>query len=626
MSDLLAIGVSGLLAYRKALETTGHNVANVDTPGYSRQRVDLVARPGTPQGDGLIGGGVLSDTVQRLADALVAERLQGDTSAFARADTYAVLAARVDGWLSDVDSGLSRPLQGFYDALGQLAANPGSTATRQLLLGSGSALGERFADLQAQFDGLEQELNLRLAQTADEITRYAQGVADINQQIALARGQSGGQPPNDLLDQRDRLVQDIARRIGITTTESADGLNIYTGSGQALVLGAQATPLTLGDDAFRSGRQRLLYGGGQDITAQTRGGVIGGLLDFRREVLEPARSELGRLAAGVVDAMNRQHAAGMDLRGQMGGDFFVDVAGSVHAALANSGSAALEVQLSDAAALSGDELLLSYSGAGWQLTRSRDGSAVSFSGSGTTAEPLRAEGLSIVVARGAPGAGDRYLIQPTATAARQLRVAITDPAHIAAALPLRVGAALGNRGSGVVQELSVIDAGNASLRSAVRIEFIDANTYSVNGSGSFAWSAGSPIDVNGWSLRLVGVPAAGDRFEVTGNVAGSNDNGNARQLAALANRGLLNGGRDSVNAAQAALLGRVGAQAQQAGLQRGALETVRQQTLAEQQSRSGVNLDEEAAALVRFQQAYQAAARVIATANDVFQSLLDATG
>jgi flagellar hook-associated protein 1 FlgK len=623
MSDLLSIGVSGLLAYRKALDTAGHNIANVNTEGYSRQRVELASRLGGPQGDGYVGAGVASSTVRRLADALVATRLQGDASAYARAETFAGFAARVDGWMSDADSGLSRPLQGFFDALSTLAANPTSSAARQALLASGAALADRFNDLQLQLDGLDAELNQRLAQTADEVTRYAQAVADLNERIVLAKGASGGQPPNDLLDQRDQLIKEIATRIGITTTDQDDGgINVFTGSGQALVLGAQANALSVGDDAFGSGRQELLFSGGQNITAQTSGGSIGGLLDFRRELLDPARSELGRLAAGVAESMNTQHAAGMDARGQMGGDFFADLGGAVFAARSNSGSATIDVQLSDAAALTGDDLVLAFNGSAWQLTRARDGAAVALSGSGTVADPLRAEGLSIVTGGGAPAAGDRYLLKPTAQAGSQLRVAITDPAQIAAASPVRASAALGNSAGVSLQGLSVVDAGDPNLRSAVAIEFIDANTYSVNGSGSFAYTPGTPITVNGWQLSLNGAPAAGDRFDVTSNVAGSNDNGNARLLAQLSSRGVLDGGRSSIGAAQAGLVAKVGAQAQQAGFQRDAHAAVRAQAEAEQQALSGVNLDEEAADLVRYQQAYQAAARVIAVANEVFQSLL----
>ncbi|HSW12947.1 MAG TPA: flagellar hook-associated protein FlgK [Solimonas sp.] len=624
MSDLLSIGVSGLLAYRKALDTAGHNIANVNTAGYSRQRVELGSRMGGPQGDGYIGAGVSSNTVKRLADALVTTRLQGDSSAYARAETFSGLASRVDGWLSSPDAGLTKPLQGFYDALSGLSANPTSAASRQSLLAGADSLSDRFNSLQGQFDGLESEVNQRLTQTADEVTRYAQSVAELNERIVLAKGQAGGQPPNDLLDQRDALIKEIATRIGITTTEQDDGgINVFTGSGQALVLGRQANSLTVGDDAYGSGRKELFFSGGQNITAQTSGGVIGGLLDFRRELLDPLKSDLGRMAAGLAEAMNQQHAAGMDARGQLGGDFFSDIAGSVYAARANSGTAAVGVSLSDAGALTGDNYTLAYTGSSWQLTRARDGSSVPLTGSGTAGDPLQAEGLSLVVS-GAPAAGDRYLLKPTAQAGSQLRVAITDPARIAAASPVRVSAALSNSGSAAIGGISVSDPANTSLLSGVNIQFTSASTYSINGAGSYAYSAGTPIAVNGWSLNLNGTPATGDSFQVATNGANSSDNGNARALAGLSSRGILDGGRSTLTAAQSSLVGRAGALAQQAQLQVDAQAAVKAQTEAEQSSMSGVNLDEEAADLVRYQQAYQAAARVIAIANEVFQSLLDA--
>ncbi|AXQ30398.1 flagellar hook-associated protein FlgK [Solimonas sp. K1W22B-7] len=624
MSDLLSIGVSGLLAYRKALDTAGHNIANVNTPGYSRQRVELGSRIGGPQGDGYIGAGVSSNTVKRLADALVTTRLQGDASAYSRTETFAGLASRVDGWLSDADSGLTKPLQSFYTALSGLSSNPSSSASRQTLLSAGQTLAGRYNDIQSQFDGMETEINQRLSQTADEVTRYAQQVADLNERIVLAKGQAGGQPPNDLLDQRDSLIKEIASRIGITTTDQDDGgINVFTGSGQALVLGRQASALTVGDDAYGSGRKELFFSGGQNITAQTSGGVIGGLLDFRRELLDPVKSDLGRMAAGLAEAMNEQHAQGMDATGQMGGKFFADIGGSVYAARANTGNATVGVALSDAGALTGDDYALSYTGSSWQLTRARDGASVALTGTGTSADPLRAEGLSLSVS-GTPAAGDRYLLKPTASAASQLRMAITDTSRVAAASPIRGSAALANTGSATVGELSVADASNSSLRSGVTIQFTGANSYSINGSGSITWAAGDSIEVNGWSLKLSGTPASGDSFTVGANSAGSNDNGNARALAKLSTLGVLNGGSSTLSDAQGAMVGRAGAQAQQASLQLDAQASVRAQTEAEQASLSGVNLDEEAADLIRYQQAYQAAARVIAVANEVFQSLLDA--
>jgi len=624
VSDLLSIGVSGLMAYRKALDTAGHNIANVNTAGYSRQRVELASQIGGPQGDGYVGAGVTSNTVTRISDALLTTRLQGDSSAYARAETFAGLASRVDGWLSDTDAGLGKPMQGFLDALSGVSASPSSSAARQTLLSSAGSLADRYNSLQSQLDGLDTEINQKLKQTADEVNRYAQSVADLNERITLAKGQAGGQPPNDLLDQRDALIKEIATRVGITTTEQDDGgINVFTGSGQALVLGRQANTLTTGDDAFASGRQELFFSGGQNITAQTSGGIIGGLLDFRRELLDPVRNDLGRMAAGLAQATNDQHAQGMDATGQMGGDFFADIAGSVYPARANTGSAVVSVGLADAGALTGDDYQLSYNGSSWQLTRGKNGSTVTMTGSGTAADPLRAEGLSLVIGGGAT-AGDRFLLKPTAQAGSQLRVAITDPSRVAAASPVRASAGLSNTGATGVKEITVGDSSNANLLSSVTIQFTGANTYSVNGSGSYTYSAGSAIEVNGWKLSLNGAPASGDSFTVGSNTSGSNDNGNARALAKLGSVGVLDGGRSSLTAAQSGLVAKAGASAQQANLQLSAQSAVRAQTEAEQQSLSGVSLDEEAADLIRFQQAYQAAARVIAVANEVFQSLLDA--
>lgn len=544
MSDLLNTGISALLSYRKALDTAGHNIANVNTPGYTRQRVELASRIGSPSGDGYIGSGVSVTSVRRVNDAFVGARIASDASAFGRADSFSAIATRLDGWLSDATTGLAGPMTNFFDGVNALAANPASTAVRQTLIGDAQSLGARMQSLQGQFDGLQAEVNARLGQNVDEINQAALSIARLNERIALASGAAGGQPPNDLLDQRDQLVQDIAQRIGISTTTADDGtLSVFAGSGQALVQGQQTGRLAVVDDAFASGRLDVTFNG-TVITGQIGGGAIGGLLDVQGEVLQPAQAQLGRIAAGLVNAVNAQHAQGSDATGQAGGAFFQPLTGSALPARNNGGNAQIEVRLSNASALTDGDYQLRFDGANWQLSNAATGVVVPMTGSGSAADPFQAQGMSLVVSNTAQ-AGDRFLVQPTAHAAGQVRVAITDPARIAA--------------------------------------------------------------------------AAG------GSAANSSDNTNARALLALSNARVLDGGRSSVIEVSTALVSGVGNQAQQAEVAREAQDSLLTQSRAARDAVSGVNLDEEASDLVRFQQAYQAAAQVIAVADTVFQALLDAT-
>lgn len=622
MGDILATGSSALLAYQAALNTTSHNIANANTDGYSRQRVDLSARLGQGSGSGYIGGGVDVASVQRITDALVNARLQGSNSDYARINAYSSYAAQIDTLVSDSGTSLSAPLQSFFDAANALANAPTSSAARQSVLGAAQSLSARIGTMQAQLDSMAGGINQSLGSMVATINDDTQALARLNEQIVDAQSRYGGQPPNDLLDQRDLLVQKIAGNIGITTAQQDDGsLNVFTASGQALVLGKQATALGIAADAYNSGALDVIYNG-KSITAQLSGGSIGGLLDARREVIDPARSELGKLAAGIASAVNAQNAAGVDQAGNRGGDLLTMPAGSALAASANAGNAAMSVAISDVGTLDGSNYVLKFDGSAWSVSDAATGAPVSLSGSGTAGDPLKIGGVAITLSGGAQ-AGDKFLVQPTVHAAAQLKLATSDASRIAAAVAVNASAASAN--SSKVSAISVNDGSNANLTDPVTISFIDANTYQINGSGSYAYSGGDAIDVNGWSLKLSGTVMAGDSFTVKKTGANSSDNSNATALAQLGGKALFDGGTGSINAAQSSLTTQAATRAQQASLALDAQSAVQTQAASARESVSGVNLDEEAADLLRFQQAYQAAAQVIATANQIFQSLLQAT-
>lgn len=622
MADILATGSSALLAYQAALNTTSHNIANANTVGYSRQRVDLVSKLGDGSGSGYIGNGVDVASVQRITDALVNARLQGSNSDYARINAYSTYAAQIDTLMSDSGTSLSAPLQSFFDAANALASAPTSSAARQSMLGAAQSLSARVGTMQTQLDSMASGINQSLSSMVSTINDDTQALAKLNDQIVNAQARSGGQPPNDLLDQRDALVQKIASNIGISTAKQDDGsLNVFTASGQALVLGKQATALGTAADAYKSGALDITYNG-KPVTAQLSGGAVGGLLDARREVIDPARSELGKLAAGMAAAVNAQNAAGVDQAGNRGGDLLAMPSGSAFAASTNAGNATMNVAISDVGALGDSNYVLKFDGGAWSASDATTGVAVPLTGSGTASDPLKLGGTSITLNGGAQ-AGDKFLVQPTLHAAAQLKLATSDASKIAAAAAVNAAAASGNRST--VAAISVSDGGNANLTDPVTIRFTDANTYQINGSGSYAYSGSGAISVNGWSLNLSGTVEAGDTFTVKKTGANSSDNSNAAALAQLGGKALFDGGLESINAAQSSLTTKAATRAQQASLALDAQTAVQAQAASARESISGVNLDEEAADLLRFQQAYQAAAQVIATANQIFQSLLQAT-
>ena len=619
MTDLLSTGISGLLASQLALNTTGHNISNVNTAGYSRQDVMFGARSPDLLGNSWIGTGVNVEGVRRLYDLFLTNQVRDATGAQSRLATFSDLASRVDNLLADSSAGLQPSLDSFFASVNDLASRPADTPTRQALLGQANALTNRLHTLSSQLSSLDRETDQRIGDEVTQINTLSQGIANINAQIQ----RSGGQPPNDLLDKRDELVRQLATHVGVKVTpQDGNMINVTTGNGQALVLGTQTQSLKTVTNAFDPSRHDVATADGSVISSQISGGALGGILDFRRDMLDPARNALGRSAVALADAVNAQHRSGMDLNGDLGGDFFTTTTPAVFSNRNNTGSASISADFGDVSQLTTSDYTMRYDGSAWSLTRS-DGSAVAMTGSGTATDPFVADGLTFQVS-GSASAGDSFLIRPTANAAAGTNVAITDVRDIAAASPVAATAAGTNTGSGAIGGITVTDATDANLLQPVAITFTSANTYQINGSGSYTFTPGTPIAANGWSLNLSGAPEPGDTFNVSANTSGVGDNTNALALAGIADKAVLDGGTSTLSNAYAQLVSQVGIDAQQATTGLDAQTALLNQSIASQQNVSGVNLDEEAANLVRYQQSYQAAAQVIAVAGTLFDTLLSA--
>ena len=407
-------------------------------------------------------------------------------------------------------------------------------------------------------------------------------------------------------------------------------MNVYSAGGNALVVGGTASQVTTVADPYQPERLQLaLKTQGQTIVLDGKalGGSIGGLLEFRDTVLTPAQAELGRIAVGLAQAFNESHREGMDLYGDMGVDFFSLAPPKVAAHSGNSSTSTATVSASygDVAALDGQNLQLRFDGSSWVATRTDTGAQVPMSGSGSAADPFVVNGIELVVG-GTPALNDRFLVQPTAAAPGGLAVAITDPSRIAAANPVRAKADLGNVGTGVAGKLDITDAANGALLDPVSIDFIDANNYTINGGPPLPYTPGQTIAANGWSLVLDGKPAAGDTFTVSRTQAGSSDNGNATRMAGVEEAKAFNGGTVTLNGALGGLTTQIGAAARAADYSLQAQQVINENAQATRDSISGVNLDEEAADMLRLQQAYQAASQLISTADTMFQSILRAVG
>ena len=649
-SGLLGIGTSALLTNQRALDTVGHNVANVNTPGYSRQSVELSARQPQGMGNGFAGDGVDVTTVLRSYDRFITDELRSNTTAYVEQETLASLSSGLDNLLADEFSGLSTALGSFFDAIQDAADDPTSNAARQVSLSEADSLVSRLHGLDNWMEDSRRGLATRMGAKVQEINQFASSIAAVNQQIIEARSSAGGQPPNDLLDKRDQLVLDLSAIVSVSTTTQEDGaLNVFIGNGQALVLGVNQNTMALQNNIADPGQYEIAINAGGSmtvvITDLVNGGELGGLLTFRDQVLDPARNELGRIAIELGSFMNAQHQQGISLNGLPGQDLFSVASPQVISAAGNSGSIA--ATFDNVAQLTADDYHLRFDGSSWALTRADSGQFVPLSGAGTPANPFVAEGLSLTIGAGA-AAGDNYDIRPTREGARTISVLIQNPGDLALAAPVRTSAALTNTGTGSIGAGVVTDINNPAFQSpagqlspAVQIRFTGSTTYEVIDQGTLAvidtgtYDPATGADIfptqnlgidYGYQVRITGNPAASDTFDVGYNSGGTGDNRNALLMAGMQTDRLMNGGSSSFIDTYGELIADVGNRVRQAQVGSEVQRRVLEQSQAEWSSVSGVNLDEEAADLVRFQQAYQAAARIISVADEIFQTLINAVG
>lgn len=627
MADMLNTALSAIVSYQRALATTSHNISNVNTEGYSRQSVELSTNQPQSFGFGVIGSGVGVSTISRSYDQFVLDQMRNSSTSYHQAQAYTDLAAQIDNLLSDTENGMSASLTQFFNSLQQLADDPSSIPARQGVLAEADTLIGRLASVQTQFATIEKEVNTRLHSSVEEINNLTSHIANLNEEITLARARSGGQPPNDLLDQRDKAIFELSSYLDLRVVkQDGDNMNVFSASGDALVLNNRSFDLGVTRNEFIPTRLEVSLqssSGPIDISQRLGGGSLGGVLAFRDEVLDPTLSKLGRLAYGLASAVNEQHNAGMTLTGAMGSDFFSAPGPAVAASNENTGSALVSASIADASALGLDNYYLEYDGTNYRVLNATTGNNEAFSGSGSVADPFVFNGLSVTVSAGA-ATGDRYFIQPTAQVAGSLKRVISAPADIAAASATRVSGSLTNTGNAQIQSSEVIDANNPQLLTPSTIEFLDASTYQINGLGSFAYTSGGAIDINGTRVILEGQPQVGDRFTISANTGGQGDNRNLLAMTALQNKGLFEGGNTSVMDSASRILGDVAVATRTSAVQANSHRMLLDQNVARRESVSGVNLEEEAANMLRYQQAYQAAAQAVSASNTLFQTLMNA--
>lgn len=675
-TGIFSIGVSGIAAAQLGLLTTEHNVVNASTPGYTRQRTVQATNLAVNTGAGAIGQGVHVQTIERLYDRFLTSQVTTAQSSLSEIEAYYTEIKQIDNLLADPSAGLSPALQDFFSGVQQVASNPSLLSARQSMISSAQTLVSRFQSIDARLSDLTGEVNGKIQDAVSSVNSYASQIADLNQRILISES-SFGQPANDLLDQRDQLINDLNKLIKVSTTTNSDGgFNVFIGSGQQLVVGniamRMSSTMSSADPEKMVVGLETANGGVQELPERLIvGGELGGLVKFRSETLDRATNELGRLAASVALTFNAQHALGQDLLGQANGDagfnadfFSVGLLKPEVSANANNDNTGTPViQAAFAPPTYGPEVnngnfltklttsdyQLANTATGYTLTRLSDNKQWGPSPLATLSTTIQSEeGFSISLS-GADTVGNRYLIRPTESAAKNLAinpVVAADTRMIAAATPFRTSAAGSNSGSGIISSGTGVPGFNTSLLPAagITISYASATTQlsfagvtagqtitykppgaaevSVVAPATIPYTQGMAVAVSGMSFVISGVPGNGDTFKLERNTAATSDGRNALALGKLQTQNTVAGGTATFQTAYAELVANNGVKTRELKVTGEAQQSVLEQAQANRDALSGVNLDEEAANMIRFQQAYQASAKLLEVGKTLFDTIL----
>lgn len=677
--SLLNVGARALLANQSALQTVGHNISNVKTPGYSRQLVVQESVKGLYTGGGYIGNGVNLVTIQRSHNELLT-RQGAAADAVKAADTVRADRMRqVQDIFSGGPEGLGAGINDMMNSLADVVSAPTDLTARTVFLTRADETAVRLNAAAGQLDAVESSVDEGLQNGVKQVNTIAQQIAALNQQITNAKG--NGQSPNDLLDQRDQLIRDLNQYVQTTQLKSTDGsISLFVASSQPLVMGNTASTISVKD--------RLVFGGGTDNKAlylkrpgesvdielndsMLGGGEVAGLIRFQNGELTEARNLLGRLTVGVAQTLNEQNQRGLTLDGEQGSELFslptltdplgdgVDRAGTQGFSL-NAGIESAVLFKEPAKFVASDYVVtLGDTGLG-TITRLSDNKVIAtgVDFSDPVNNPVKADGLEFVVSGG--NAGDQILFKPFATAASEIHALVASPRDLAAANPVNAAMGTTNTGSLKLATLQASSVPGSQLTpptpgTPVKLSFQAGPpaTFAVDGTSSppslpvsssvydpatynpgdpVPYVSGVPITIDGWEITLQGTPAAGDTVTVSnakdsttnGDRWYQRDAGNARAMMEFRDQPLFDG--VPLSDGYADMMAKMGTRTQTATFAAELSGNIATSLERQRSAVSGVNLDEEASKLLQYQQAYQASAKAIQVAQSVFSDLIQAVG
>lgn len=660
-NTLMNLGVSGLNAALWGLTTTGQNISNAATPGYSVERPVYAEASGQYTSSGYMPQGVNTVTVQRQYSQYLSDQLNSAQSQGGALSTWYSLVAQLNNYVGSPTAGISTAITSYFTGLQNVANNASDPSVRQTAISNAQILGDQLKAAGQQYDALRQSVNTQLTSTVSQINTYTAQIAQLNQQIAAASSQ--GQPPNQLMDQRDLAVSNLSSLAGVQVVRNDSGYSVFLAGGQPLVVADKsyqlATVTSSSDPSELTVVSQGIAGANPPGPNQAlpdtslSGGTLGGLLAFRNQTLDPAQAQLGALATSFAAQVNAQNALGVDLSGKPGGALFTVAAPAVYSNQGNTGNASLAVSFANASQPTTSDYTLSYDGTNYTLTDRASGAVVDQKAGPM---PVSLGGLDFSFSSGAMNAGDQFTVLPTRGALTGFGLATTSGSAIAAASPVVAAASSTNIGTGKIAQ-GAVSAGYQVPTTPTTLTY-DAASKSLSGfpAGTTVTIAGtpptsvtitSPTDsvpynasagakltinsttqpapagvMNGVTVTLSGAPSDSDTFTIGPYAGGTSDGSNALALSQLVTAKALGGGTTTLTGAYANYVNAIGNTASQLKSSSAAQTSLVGQITSAQQSVSGVNQNEEAANLMQYQQLYQANAKVIQTAATLFQTVL----
>ncbi|KVE02778.1 MULTISPECIES: flagellar hook-associated protein FlgK [Burkholderia] len=655
-NTLMNLGVSGLNAALWGLTTTGNNISNAATPGYSVERPVYAEASGQYTGSGYMPQGVNTVTVQRQYSQYLSDQLNTAQTQGSALSTWYTLVAQLNNYIGSPTAGISTAITSYFTGLQNVANNASDPSVRQTAISNAQTLANQINAAGQQYDALRQSVNTQLTSTVSQINTYTAQIAELNQQISAASSQ--GQPPNQLMDQRDLAVSNLSSLAGVQVVRNEGGYSLFLAGGQPLVVADKSYQLATVSSPSDPSELTVVSQGIAGANPQgpnqalpdssLSGGTLGGLLAFRSQTLDPAQAQLGAIATSFAAQVNAQNALGIDLSGNPGGNLFTVPSPTVYATQGNTGNASLSVSFANASRPTTSDYTLSFDGANYTLTDRASGAVVDQKAGPM---PVSLGGLNFSAATGTQmQPGDKFTVLPTRGALNGFGLATTSFSAIAAASPAVTSAASTNTGTGKITLGGVtsgyqvpttkltfdataktltgfpvgttVTVGTTPPTTVTIVNPTDTVPYDPASGATMTMSGTAAGALNGVSVSLSGAPATGDSFTIGPYAGGTSDGSNARALSQLVNAKALGGGTTTLTGAYATYVNGIGNTATQLKSSSTAQTALVGQITQAQQSVSGVNQNEEAANLMQYQQLYQANAKVIQTAATLFQTVL----